>query len=77
MIDLDAIAKIAVPLLNGLVSLISNVPGLIARIQASTDLSADGRAFLDAQEKLLLERKRRADEIAAHPLPVPDPKPTV
>lgn len=73
-IDLDAIAKIAVPIINGLVSLIGNVPGFLARLQSSSDLSTDGKAWLDAQEALLLERKRRADEIAKHPLP--DPKPT-
>ena len=72
-IDLDAIAKIAVPIINGLVSLFSNLPGLVDRIRSSSDLSTDGAAWLDAQQALLLERKRRAEEIAANPLPAPKP----
>ena len=72
-IDLDAIAKLAVPVVNFLSSLLTSIPGLFERIRASSDLSTDGAAFLDAQQALLLERKRRAEEIAANPLPAPKP----
>jgi hypothetical protein len=78
----DVLVKLAVPLLNALGTLLPQVIGFFDRIRASGDLSADGRALLDGQEALLLARKKRAEEIAANPLPppsapsVPDPKPT-
>lgn len=75
-LNVDAVVKIAVPVINAAAQLLPQLVGLFDRIRASSELSVEGRALLDAQEAVLLERKRRAEKIAADPLPLPDPKPT-
>lgn len=73
---MNPIATVIISLVNALAALLPQLPSFIESIRASRDLSADGRALLDAQEAVLLARKAKAEDIAAHPLPVPDTKPT-
>jgi hypothetical protein len=73
---MNPIATVIVSLVNALAALLPQLPAFINSIRASSELSEDGRALLDAAEVTLLARKKRAEEIAANPLPIPDPKPT-
>lgn len=68
---MNPIVTVIVSLLNALGALLPQLPAFIESIRASSDLSADGRALLEHQTQVLLERKRKAEEIARHPLSVP------
>lgn len=74
---------IIIAALNFLGSLLPQLPGLIDSIRASNDLSADGKALLDAMEARIEAHVARLP-VSARPLPVPhegsptviDPDPT-
>jgi hypothetical protein len=71
---MNPIVTVIISLLNALGALLPQIPAFIESIRDSGDLSADGLLLLEAAEARLLARKKRAEEIAANPLP--DPKPT-
>jgi len=72
---MEALIPIAVSLVNALATLVPQIPGFVARISASADLSADGRALLDSMEGAIDRHVKHLDE-KSKPLPVPDEKPT-
>lgn len=68
---MNPIVTVVVSLINALAALMPQIGGLIERIRASNDLSADGRALLDAIEGGIDKHVRYLDE-KSKPLPVPD-----
>jgi hypothetical protein len=68
------IATVVTALLNALGALLPQLPGLVATIRESGQLSPDGAALLEKLELRIAQHEKKLAEM--QPLPVPDPKPT-